>query len=248
MKLPGFGQSPAEKDRAYIAELARGAEGDLTTALRLGLSGLDPERQVAMLGHVVDALPPILRAAIWSEAGVGGEGWQRLRDTMTAEARRPLLVAALVERGREAHEVDLGKVPAGVRVVMSVAERRGVVPELNEFLARPPANRRELHFTALGSAAFAVEDNFDVWRSVHERDLISFVPEDTVTLGSLEAQGGSTTILRYGRRLATTVGEEAIPYTLPSWHGNPHGGHHLLPAFVGAVTLDGQPAFAEPRR
>lgn len=100
---------------------------DFSDAFHMTLSGLDPEQRASTMLKMAELMPPSARAALLGDAMIqlGDPSWEAVKTTLDARERRPKVVEALVEEGRQTQTVRLGDLVVGTQVTITMGTSAG---------------------------------------------------------------------------------------------------------------------------
>ncbi|HSX29330.1 MAG TPA: hypothetical protein VLE73_02100 [Candidatus Saccharimonadales bacterium] len=223
-----------DADITALASVLRESGNDVGL-LSDALLALEPEQRVAVLGKIVDSLPPLVRGLVWGEVGLTTDAWPDVAAKLTAEERRPFIVQALVDRGAETRALDLTQVPAGTELNVDLYSVRHMVTPVE--IARNPASLRfdALAFTALGDGAFMPAEDL----SVGDRQIL---PRGRrMTVGMADAQGAFVQKVAFGYPMVV-AGPQHAPEEYATFRQNVG---HRVQCNVGRVALDHQQVFTQ---
>jgi len=175
---------------------------------------------------------------VWGQVGLEVDGWRDVKEILTEEERRPRIVDALVERGREVHELDLTQIPA--RVNMDIGLYRASYRVFPRTIAQQPYENRLsfLEFTSLGNGTYEPLENVYVPRHRSDGDTYMFPRGRSMTMGMADATGQHVPRLAFGKPLWVAIEQKPTELMV-----HPPGQTFLSECYVGAVVLDGSPLF-----
>ncbi|HSX32188.1 MAG TPA: hypothetical protein VLF43_02915 [Candidatus Saccharimonadales bacterium] len=230
-------KSGVEADIAAIAAVLRDSGND-SQLLGEALATLPCEQRVAVLSKVIDSLPPLVRGLVWGSAGLTADTWPEVAATLTQEERRPRIVGALVERGRETRSLDLAKVPANTELRIDLYSAGYMATP--EVITTTPSDGyvESLVFTALGDGMLDPQDDVYV-RSTDQSLQVQLPRGRRMTLGSMDTENAFVQRLAFGRPLWIDVPDHGPTEFLASQRS------YLCECNVGMMALDNQPVFRQ---